>query len=176
MSCSPFQCLLRNVDTSTRDIPWQQRETKTYQEEPRQGAPEQHLQVPPFPIMRNKVGPRRPGHIEVHLRRLLGPGPRKLVHLPLAPLALAVCGDIFHGLLDVPLDVKGIARRLGNGQAEVEREAPRHRSKSAQVSSSVICTHNVTKALGSSMCQSCWESSIGESHTQQLPATFYRQH
>lgn len=98
--------------------------------------------MPPFPIVRNKVGPRRLGHIKIHLRRLLGLGPRKLVYLPFTPLALAVCGDIFHGFLDVPLDIEGVARRLGNCQAEVQREAPRDCSKSVQVFMSVICTYS----------------------------------
>lgn len=102
--------------------------------------------MPPFPIMRNKVGPRCLGHIKIRPRRLLGLGPRKLIHLSFAPLALAVCGDIFYGLLDVPLDIEGVARRLWNRQAEVQREATRHSSKSAQVFMSVICPTRILRS------------------------------
>lgn len=145
---------------------------KTYQEKPRQGASEQHFQMPPLPIMRNEVGPRRPGHIKVHLRRLLGLGPRKLIYLTFTPLALAVRGDIFHSLLDVSFDIECVTRRLWDRQAEVKREAPRHRSKSARVFRSAICTYLYS---GASLGLAGSHPSK-ESHTRRLSATSYRQH
>lgn len=96
--------------------------------------------MPPFPVMCNKVGPRRLRNFEVRLRRLLGPRPRELIHLPVAPFPLSVCLNIFYRLLDIPFDIKGIARRFRYRQAEVKCEEPRYRPKSARVFLSVIAS------------------------------------
>lgn len=184
MSCAPIQYWLRTEGISTRGSldPFWQHEKKgmTHQEKPRQCAAKQHLQVPPFPIMCNKVGPRCLGNVELRLCRLLGPRPRKLVNIPLAPFPLTVCADILHRLLDVAFDVKGISRRFGNCQAKVECEAPRNCSKPARtgfVSNRMYSYPTVSsKNSASPRSEPCWDLFNDGSHTQRLFATSYRQH
>jgi len=92
-------------------------------QQPGHGCTEEDLAVPELAVESEEVGERGLGHIESRSRRALGVGNGDLVWVALTLLAGDVRVDVGVGLFDVPLDIKGVAGRLGNGQTVVQSNA-----------------------------------------------------
>ena len=70
--------------------------------------------------MAAKVGPRCLGDLELLLSLPLGLDTGNLVNGSFTPHAATIRLDVADGLLNVLLDIKGVARGLGDGETEVQ--------------------------------------------------------